>query len=386
MLAKTSSLQKHRKLQKRVRISQGGSSAGKTLSILWLLLEYATKYPNKLISVCAINYPHLRRGAMRDFKNILDDHSLWGYYKIEHNVAQSTYTFFNGTQIEFIALNEFTARGARRDVLFINECNLVSFETYQQLEIRTKEFIWLDFNPTSEFWAHTDLRGKDFVDFIITTYKDNEKLDKRIVESIESRKHNKNWWRVYGEGQIGELEGLVYSNWKEIDTIPDEAEYVGAGVDFGFTNDPTAIVGVYKYNNGFILDEICYKTGLHNSDIAEILKQQPVGLVVADSAEPKSISEIKQAGYENIIGVTKTSQDRNKSWKRWMVEKVGEYDISYTSSSTNLRKEYLSYMWKTDKTGKTLNEPMDGNDHLMDALGYRIVETFAPKIEYGGIR
>lgn len=382
---KTTAYYKISKLKKRIRVIQGGTSAGKTVAILIELLEYATANKGKLITIAAVNYPHLRRGAMRDFKNILDENNYWDYYHIEHNKAESTFTFFNDAVIEFVALNEFTARGSRRDVLFINEANLITFETFQQLEVRTKELVIIDFNPTSEYWAHTDLVAlRDDVDFIILTYKDNEALDENIIRSIELRKHNKNWWRVYGMGEIGELEGLVYSGWTMITEIPKEAELLGYGLDFGYTNDPTAIVEVYKHDGGFILKEICYKTGMFNDDIANVLKNNSLQstLGVADSSEPKSIDEIARHGII-IKGANKTApRESQQSYNQWAISKIQEMKISYTAESVNLRKEYLSYMWATDRTGKSLNVPEDGTDHLLDAAKYKLIDLISPKIEW----
>ena len=381
---KTTSYYEIQKLKKRIKVVQGSSSASKTVSILLILIDYATRHPDKLISIAGVNMPHLKRGAKRDLKNILTENNYWDYYKITENKAESTFTFFNGTVIEFLALDEGKARGARRDVLFVNEANLIDYETFNQLEIRTKESIYVDYNPTSEFWAHTELVGvRDDVDFIIVTYKQNEALDEAIVQALERRKHNKNWWRVYGEGQIGELEGLVYSGWQSVDKIPDSAELIGYGLDFGYTNDPTAIVCVYKHEGGYLLDEICYRTGLFNSDIADILIDHNLQNVlgVGDSSEPKSIAEIASRGI-NLIGATKTSQDKGKTYNQWAISKIQEMNIYYTNSSVNLRKEYLGYMWASDRTGKTLNVPVDGMDHLLDAMKYRLIQTLVPKVQY----
>lgn len=381
---KTTSYYEIQKLKKRIKVVQGSSSASKTVSILLILIDYATRHPDKLISIAGVNMPHLKRGAKRDLKNILTENNYWDYYKITENKAESTFTFFNGTVIEFLALDEGKARGARRDVLFVNEANLIDYETFNQLEIRTKESIYVDYNPTSEFWAHTELVGvRDDVDFIIVTYKQNEALDEAIVQALERRKHNKNWWRVYGEGQIGELEGLVYSDWIGMDKVPDTAELIGYGLDFGYTNDPTAIVAVYKHEGGYLLDEICYSTGLFNKDIAEIIKQHNLQSVlgVGDSSEPKSIAEIANEGI-TLIGAVKTSQDKGKTYNQWAISKIQEMKIFYTNASVNLRKEYLGYMWATDRTGKSLNVPQDGNDHLLDAAKYRLIHTLTPKVPW----
>lgn len=378
---KTTAYHKIKKLNKRIRVIQGGTSASKTISILINLLEYATSNDNKLITIASMNLPHLKRGALRDFKNILTENRLWQYYGIEWNKAGSTFTFSNGTIIEFVALDEGKARGSRRDVLFINEANLVSYEIFDQLEVRTKEFIFLDYNPTYEFWAHTELiQKRDDVDFLILTYLDNEALDLSIVQTIERRKEDHNWWRVYGLGQTGKLEGLVY-NWTQT-SLPDYAELLGYGLDFGYTNDPTTIVAVYKADGAYILDEICYRTGLFNKDIAEVIVQHDLQNVlgVGDSSEPKSIAEIAAEGIK-IIGATKTSQDKTKSYNQWAISKLQEMNIKYTDTSEHIHKEVMSYMWKTDKTGKSLNIPEDGNDHTLDAAKYRLIETLAPVVE-----
>lgn len=378
---KTTAYHKIKALKKPLRVVQGGTSAGKTIAILLLLLEYATKHPNKIITIASINMPHLKRGALRDFRNILTANSYWQYYQIKENKSDSTFTFYNGTVIEFIALDEGKARGSRRDVLFLNEANLVNFDTFDQLEVRTRDFAILDYNPTAEFWAHTELVAKrDDVDFIICTYKDNEALDDSIVAKIEARKSNENWWRVYGEGQIGELEGLVYSGWQAIDSVPETAELIGYGLDFGFTNDPTALVAVYKHADGFLLDERLYRQGMFNKDIAAVIQEEGLSnyLGVADSASPKDIAELVELGC-TIRGAVKTSGDTKLSYRQWSVNKVIEEKIYYTKSSTNLQREYLGYMWQTDRTGKSLNVPQDGNDHLLDAARYKIVDTTSVK-------
>lgn len=378
---KTTSYYKIKELESRIVVTQGGTSASKTISIMELLLEYATKEKNKLITVASVNLPHLKRGAIRDLRNILTENQLWEYYHVDWNKTGNTFTFATGSTIEFVALDEQKARGSRRDVLFINEANLIPYETFEQLEVRTKEKIYIDYNPTYEFWAHTELIGKKNVDFIILTYKDNEALDQAIVESIESKQHNENWWRVYGLGQTGKLEGLVY-NWT-MEPLPAHAELLGYGLDFGYTNDPTSLIAVYKADGAYYLDERLYKTGLFNTHIAEIIKQNNLEYVlgVADSSSPKDIAEIASFGIK-IIGATKTSQDKTQTYNQWAISKIQEMDIKYTPESTNLHKEAMSYMWKTDKAGKSLNIPVDGNDHALDAAKYRLIELLAPKMEW----
>jgi len=376
MFSETTALQKIRNLKNRVRIVQGGTSASKTISILLYLIGYAQtdKIPT-LTSVVSESVPHLKRGVIRDFKRILSEH---GYWKEDRwNATDSIYTFETGSQIEFFSTdNGDKLRGARRDRTFMNEANNNTFDAFEQLEVRTKEFIIIDYNPTVEFWAHTDLISKrDDVDFIILTYKDNEACPPEIVASIEQRQNRKAWWNVYGLGQLGEVEGRIYTRWNIIDDVPHEAKLVRYGLDFGYTNDPSALVAVYSYNGGYILDERLYLKGQSNKQIADIiLAQSEHSLVVADSSEPKSIDEIKSYGI-SIVGAKKRKEvtGKQKSYNAWAIEKVQDCKISITSRSVDTLKEYRSYLWMTDKNGKVLNEPEGGNDHALDAIKYAII-------------
>ena len=341
----------------------GGTGASKTISILLWLIDYAQTHKNELISVVSESFPHLKRGAMRDFLNIMETHK---YFKPDKwNKTDYTYTFETGSRIEFFSADQpGKVRGPRRDILFINEANNIPYETFTQLEVRTNKIIWLDWNPVAEFWFYTEVKDKDDVDFLILTYKDNEALDKNIVRAIESRKGNKNWWRVYGLGLLGEAEGRIYTDWKTIDEIPHEAKLKRYGLDFGYTNDPTAIVAIYYYNGGFILDEIMYKKGLSNRQIADVLLNQEDALVIADSAEPKSIDEIASYGVP-VIG-----SQKGRGSVLQGIQYVQEQRISVTKRSLNLLKEYRNYLWLTDKEGKIINEPSPIFNHLMDAVRY----------------
>lgn len=362
------------KLNKRIRGIAGGTSASKTISIILILIDYAQTHKGELISIVSETIPHLKRGAIRDFLSIMDSH---GYYKEDNwNKTDYIYTFPNGSKIEFFsAENSAKVRGPRRDVLFINEANNISFETYTQLEIRTKKLIWLDWNPTNEFWFYTELKNKDNVDFVILTYKDNEALEQSIIDSIESKKENKRWWKVYGEGQLGESDNKIYSDWQIIDNIPHEARLECYGLDFGYTNDPTAIVAVYYYNGGYILDEICYQRGLKNNQIADIFKNILTAPIYADSAEPKSIDEIKEHGLLVIPA------DKGKDSVLFGIQWVQSLRISMTKNSINLIKEYRNYYWKEDRDGRIVNEPAGGIDHCMDSARYSLVSR-KPSLEY----
>lgn len=363
MYQATTATNKLLSLQKRIRGICGGTSASKTISILLWLIDCAQHNDNLIISVVSETFPHLKRGAMRDFELIMTTHGYWD--DDSWNKTDSIYMFSTGSIIEFFSADQpGKVRGPRRDILFVNEANNISYETYTQLEVRTKSVIWLDWNPVTEFWWYTEVWGKQDVDFVTLTYKDNEALHPSIVAAIEARRPNKNWWRVYGEGQLGEIEGKIYSGWEIVSEIPHEARLVRYGLDFGYTNDPTAIIAIFEYNSGFILDEIAYSTGLKNREIGDILKSVDPALVIADSAEPKSIDEIREMGI-NIL-----PSQKGKDSVVQGIQFVQDQRISVTSRSLNVIKEYRNYLWMTDKDGKRLNVPEGGFEHCMDAIRY----------------
>lgn len=366
MFSATTATHKLLKLKKRIKAVCGGTSASKTISIELILIDKAQREKGLLISIVSESFPHLKRGAMRDFLNIMQEHN---YFKDDRwNKTDYIYTFETGSRIEFFSADmPSKVRGPRRDVLFINECNNIPYEAFDQLEIRTKKEIWLDWNPTNEFWFYTDVKeSRDDVDFVTLTYKDNEALDKAIVSSIESHKNNKNWWQVYGLGQLGEVEGKIYKDWQIIDEIPHEARLERRGLDFGYSNDPSSLIDIYYYNGGYILDEQLYQKGLSNKQLADFIKnlENANTLVKADSAEPKSIDEIKSYGI-NILPVTKGKDSVCQG-----IQKVQDVRISMTKRSINLIKEYRNYMWETDRDGKILNVPIDMFNHALDAVRY----------------
>lgn len=365
MYAETTATKKIKQMSKRIRAVAGGTSASKTISILLYLIARAQLDTKPtLTSVVSESFPHLRKGAMRDFLNIMQEH---GYFKDEAwSKTDYTYTFETGSKLEFFSADQpGKVRGPRRDRLFVNECNNVHKEAFEQLLIRTKEFCFADWNPVAEFYMYEEYIGKrDDVEFIILTYKDNEALSPEIVSEIERRKGNKNWWLVYGLGQLGEAEGRVFTGWGIVDDIPHEARLERYGMDFGYSNDPTSIVAIYYYNGGYILDEVLYRKGLSNKQIADVLLNNPTALVFADSAEPKSIDEIRLYGVP-IQAVTKGRDSIQQG-----IQFVQDQRISVTKRSVNLLKEYRNYLWDEDKDGRPLNKPIDMWNHAMDAIRY----------------
>ena len=348
-------------------VNQGGTSSSKTYSVLQLLILIAMRKDNLLISIVAESLPHLKRGALRDFIKILEQEGI--YSNELHNRSSNSFQI-GGSTIEFFSADESSKlRGARRDILFINECNNIDKRAFDELAVRTKQTTFLDFNPVSEFWVHEMINERQDVYFIKSTYKDNQYLDTNIVAEIESRRHtDPYWWQVFGEGEIGILDGVVFNNWKVVDEIPASPKKV-IGLDFGYTNDPTSIIEV-SYSDGEIyLNEVVYQTQLTNQMIAKIILQEEelkTNIIVCDSAEPKSIDELRLAGLRSIPADKGADSIRNG------IDLMKQYKINISKSSVNLIKEFRNYRWKQDKNGKSLNIPIDIFNHGIDASRYAI--------------
>lgn len=355
MYAQTTATKKVKSLQKRIRVVCGGTSASKTISILlYLIAKAQSDTTPTLTSIVSESFPHLRRGAMRDFLNIMQEH---GYYNESlWSKTDYTYTFETGSKIEFFSADmPSKVRGPRRDRLFMNEGNNIAYESWDQLLIRTKEFAFLDYNPTNEFWFYTEiLNRRDDVDFITLTYKDNEALDPNIVSEIESHKLNAAWWKVYGLGELGEVEGKIFTDWQIIDTIPHEARLVARGLDFGYARDPDALCDIYYHNGGYIIDELVYRVGMKDRQLADVILNQPDPnvLTIGDSADKKAIDLLREYGV-NIIGVDKKGSG-GETFINSAIKYVQGLRISITKRSVNYIKSYRNFMWMTDKEGRIL--------------------------------
>lgn len=354
-------------------VQQGGTWSGKTYGIMQALFSYAISN-NYIITVVGQDIPNLKRGALRDAQTIVSTSPILQSLISSYNASDRIYKFHSGTVIEFVSYDtEQNARNGKRDILFINEANGLPWNIAEQLINRTRVRSFLDYNPSAPFWAHEKLIhpkmfGNKNVQFVRSWHVHNTFLTADQHEHIEKRsKEDPEWGRVYGRGNTGKIEGLIFRNWGVIESIPTQASRVAVGMDFGYTNDPTAIVDVYKMDNELFVDLICYETDLTNPKIAERLKALNItNNVVADSAEPKSIAEIRSEGV--WIDPAQKGKDSIVN----SIDVLKRYRINVTSRSQALIAEMNSYKWKEDRlTGLKLQEPADRQrDHAIDALRY----------------
>ena len=365
----TTALKKLLQMKKKIRDVRGSTGAGKTVGIMMWDIDFAQSQDNQIIDVVSESYPHLDQGVTRDFKNIMIDRHYWDDKR--WNETHHFYTFETGSQIHFQSYDKLgKAHGPRRDVLHLNEANYLPWNVVDQLITRTRKVVWAEYNPSTEFWMHEQIIGKRVdVESLKLIYSDNEGLTKAEVDEIESHRGNKSWWRVYGEGELGEVESMIYKGWKQISEIPHEARLWRRGLDFGYTNDPTVIEDIYEYDGGFILDESLYQKGLSNKAIFDKVNNmiEPQTLIIADSAEPKSIDELSALGL-NIIGATKGQGSVYQG-----IQFVQAQKISITERSVRTIKAYKNYIFATDRDGKILNVPDDSNhewSNPMDSIRY----------------
>lgn len=334
-----------------------------------LLIDYATRVSRSEISVVSESVPHLKRGVIRDFKKIM----LWSnnWKEESYNRSSMTYNFVNGSWIEFFSAdNPSKLRGSRRHILFINECNNVDFESYQQLAIRTSKFIYLDFNPTGEFWVNTEIEGQRNSQKVILTYKDNEAAPKSAIEEIltakakaeTGNKYWKNWYNVYGLGRQGKLLGAIYENW-ELGKFQTVGKTV-LGQDFGFSNDPSTLLktNIDKKNKIIYVQECFYLTKLTATQLGDLNKKYAGNhLIIADSSDPRLINSLKQ--YCNIEPAIK-----GQGSIVFGIAMIQDYKLIIDPKSKNLINELKNYVWLEKKS----QTPISKFDHLLDALRYSV--------------
>jgi phage terminase large subunit len=374
MIKETTALRKIAGLTKKIRVIQGGQGAGKTISVLILLINHAYRNQDRRILIVSSQLSKMKLTVIKDFVKIM---KLVGLYDADRFIGSTEYRCPNGSIINFIGTDkEDVGKGLRVDVAYFNEANKMTVEPYRQIASRAK-IVYSDFNPDSEFFIHKDVIPRKDCDFIKLTFLDNEMLDKGEREEILMYKQlgyndkgeiiNKYWankWRVYGLGEIGSIDGAVFEKWTTIDSIPNEARLMYFGCDFGYATSKTAIVGVYNWNDTFILKEFLYANNLTNQEASQKFKDNGYrgGIVYCDSAEPKSIREMQ------LCGINAVSCDSKQDIKKFAIQKLNQKEFFVLSTSENLINELRYYVYD-EKTGQPKKSELD---HLMDALQYGV--------------
>lgn len=348
-------------------INQGGTSSTKTFSTLQLLVAICLKY-NKKIDIVGLSVPHLKMGVLNDMPYVCEQYGI--NFNEHYKESDRVFTCGKG-QINFIAVDKLgKAHGGRRDILYMNEANHLNYNIAEQLMVRTRESIFIDYNPTNEFWVHTKVMKDEPEKAVLikSTYKDNPFLEQEIINMIEAKKGNNNFWRVYGLGELGIAEGLVYDNFEELNFDKEQFSNYYFGLDWGFSNDPFSCVRVATHNNNlYICDEI-YGKKLLNKDTAPLVKELLKGsYVYCDSAEPKSIADFQS------LGVNAIPAQKGQGSVETGIKHLQSYDKIYIHPSCpNTLNEFRNYEWKTDKNGDYLPMPVDAFNHSLDAIRYAL--------------
>jgi phage terminase large subunit len=349
-------------------VNQGGTSSGKTYSILQVLFALAAG-ETSVITVVGQDIPNLKAGALRDAVKIHKTSKVLMRNIKNYNKTERVFEFNNGSVIEFKSYADAQdAKSGKRDYLFLNEANGIKWDVYTELALRTRKRIYIDYNPNSEFWVHENLIGTPGVQLIISDHRHNPFAEESIRKKVEALKDvDIELWKVYARGLTGKITGLVFNNWYICEAIPDDAKLLAAGLDFGFTNDETGCLLVYRQNGELWVEEMFYQTGLTNTDVGKKLKEAGISKnteIIADSSEPKSIEELQRLGWY-ITGAKKGADSVSNS-----IDILKRYKINVTRASVNLRKELGKYKWKVNRAGKTTNQPIDACNHLIDPLRY----------------
>ena len=352
----------------KITIEQGGTRSGKTYNILlWIIFYYCANNIGKIVTICRRTYPALRATVMRDFFYILTHHER--YEDNMHNKSNSEYKLF-GNLVEFISLDQpMKVRGRKRDLLFCNEINEIDYESWNQLIFRTSEKIICDYNPSEEYhWLYDKVLTRSDVDFHITNYTNNPFIEDSLKEEIiRLQTTDAQYWEIYGLGQKAKSRATIFE-FSECDQIPTNAKVLSYGMDFGYTNDPTAFISTYILDFNLYVKEHLYKTHLTTNDIfnflvGEGLENKPI---YADSAEPRLIEELRRLGSGRY---TLLPSIKGKDSIYASIDLLKRYKIHILNTSDNLIREMRSYKW-IEKDRKLENVPRPGNDHLIDSLRY----------------
>lgn len=369
---------------KPINVQQGGSSSGKTYTILQYLFMVGAENPKETITVIAEDVPNLKSGAYRDAKNILANTPELKIYWPYENKSDRIFESINGSVIEFKSFqDEYDARSGKRDRAFFNEANAIKYGIFEQINMRTTKQTIIDFNPSARFWAHDQLEGRDDVEWNVTTYLDNDFIAPAIIEKIESYEPtpenikrgtaNEYRWKVYGMGEVGRLEGLIFPNFKTTKEWP-EYKWRVFGMDFGFTNDPTTLIEIRMVHGALYVKEHIYRKGLTNQDISRLIKDLEItDQIIADSAEPKSIEELKREG------IWVSPAQKGKDSIMYGIQRINEYQVNIHASSKNLIEEFSSYIWAKDRHGQSTNKPIDDFNHGIDAIRYALTDKLRRK-------
>jgi phage terminase large subunit len=371
--------------EEQITVNQGGTGSGKTYTILQTLFSKLGEQEKKVCTVAGQDIPNLRVGALRDALEIVDNNPPLQRLIKSYNKSTLMFTYHNGSVMEFKSYDSAQdAKSGKRDYLFINEANGIPYPVFKELYLRTRLQTYIDYNPNAEFWVHEHLLGKPNVKLLISDHRHNPFMpphQRGIIEALKDE--DEELWKVYARGLTGKIEGLILRNWEVIDELPEGVKAVGTGLDFGFTNDPTGILDVYKQGGALYLDELLYETGLTNPDIARRLNELNFNRskeIIADSAEPKSIVELQRLGLKVSPAIKGADSILNG------IDVLKRYKLYVTRRSTNLRKELSNYKWKVDRlSGKPMNVPVDIFNHLIDPLRYVATAKLAlqPKAGFG---
>ena len=369
----------------RVIVNQGGTSSGKTYSIMQVLFLMGMQDSHCVITVVGQDVPNLKKGAYRDAKTILDGSKLLQGWYPSINEGDRVIRCQNGSLIEFTSYKDAQdAKSGKRDYLFVNEANGISYDIYWQLAIRTRKKIFIDYNPTARFWVHDEVIGRDGVRLIISDHRKNHFLSQEEHERIEGIE-DAELWKVYARGLTGMIQGLVLTNWDIVDAMPAQEEWKlsAYGLDFGFTNDPSALEHVVLAHGDLWIDEEIYSTGLTNPDIARRAKDAGMtdnDQIIADCAEPKSIRELQAQG----LWVTASPKGADSIILG--IDILKRYRLHVTRRSIGLLGNLRSYQWGKDRDGNMTNKPEDKNNHGIDAIRYVGLAKLSNHREVRGVR